>query len=593
VTGLDAALEARLRALPSGGADPDELQAIGRRIRKALKSGSPPATRLRIGLVSSFLTDMLADAIAAALARRGILATLDMAPYGALPGHLLVDDAPFAGCDLVFILPTHRDLLRRPPFGASPEEARMAAAAEADFWASLWPRLTCPVVQLGFDPPPARALAEGDGFLPGGALRHARETNARLFEAAPASVALVDAEALATSIGPAWHDARTYALCKQPFANAALGDIAEALASAAAGLLGKSRKVLVLDLDNTLWGGVIGDLGLEGIALGMEMAEGEAFVAFQSYIRSLAARGIILAVCSKNKHEIALDVFRNHSGMILREEDIACFAVNFEDKATNIRRIAETLNVGLDSLVFVDDNPVERGWVRQQLPEVLVVDLPEEPSGYARAVEAARAFPMQRLTAEDLQRGQSYRTLAAQAELAGSATDFDQFLAGLEPKATLEPLSAATSDRIVQLIRKTNQFKLNPRVFTLDELAHPGRQVLALSFADRMQDYGIVAVAVYEPGKDGVEVLNWVMSCRVFSRRIEHVMLSELAKRARAAGAGFVRAAFVSSPRNDVARTFLAALGFAEEADGLLAVEADAVVDGARFMTILDRSNRP
>jgi FkbH-like protein len=350
--------------------------------------------------------------------------------------------------------------------------------------------------------------------------------------------------------------------------------------------------VLVLDLDNTLWGGVIGDVGLEGIALGMELAEGEAFVAFQAYLRSLAARGIILAVCSKNKHEIALEVFRTHSGMVLKEHDIACFAVNFEDKASNIRRIAETLNIGLDSLVFVDDNPVERGWVKQQLPEVLVIDLPPEPADYARAVEAARAFPMQRLTAEDLQRGQSYRALAAQAELAASASDLDQFLAGLEPRATLEPLSAATSDRIVQLIRKTNQFKLNPRVFTLEELTQPGRQVLALSFADRMQDYGIVAVAVCEPGEEGLEILNWVMSCRVFSRRLEHVMLSELAKRARAIGAGIIRAPFVPSPRNDVARTFLAALGFAGERDGFLAIAADTAPDGADFMTILDRSNQ-
>ncbi|HYI49031.1 MAG TPA: HAD-IIIC family phosphatase [Allosphingosinicella sp.] len=571
--------------------DPDELQAIGRRVRKALKAAGARVKPLRIGVVSSFLTDMLADALVASLARRGILAEIDAAPYGALPGHLLAEDAPFAGCDLVAILPTHRDLLRKPPLGAGPEDARQAAAAESNFWASLWTKLSCPVVQLSFDTPAARVLSEGDGFLPGGALRHARDTNSLLFEAAPANVALIDAEALAAWIGPAWHDARTYALCKQPFANAAVGELAEALASAAASLLGKARKALVLDLDNTLWGGVIGDVGLEGIALGMEMAEGEAFVAFQTYVRSLAARGIILAVCSKNKHEIALDAFRNHSGMVLKEEDIACFAINFEDKATNLRRIAETLNIGLDSLVFVDDNPVERGWVKQQLPEILVIDLPPEPAGYARAIEAARPFPLQRLTAEDLRRGQSYRALAAQSELASSASDLDQFLAGLEPRATLEPLSAATSDRIVQLIRKTNQFKLNPRVFNLDELAFPGRHVLALSFADRMQDHGIVAVAVYEAGEDCIDVLNWVMSCRVFSRRLEHVMLSELAKRARAIGAGFVRAPFVSSPRNDIAWTFLEALGFTRKDGDVLEVRADAVVDGAGFMAIFDGSN--
>ncbi len=537
MTELGEAIDERLRALPSGAPDPDELQAIGRRIRKALKAGAGEAKPLRVGLVSSFLTDMLADGLLAALARRGILAVIEAAPYGALPAHLL-GEAPFAGCDLVFILPTHRDLLHRPQPGATAAEAARAAEAEADFWASLWRKLPCPVVQLGFDPPPSRALAEADGVLPGGLLRHVRETNARLFEAAPATVAAVDAEAL----------------------------------------------------DNTLWGGVIGDVGLDGIALGMEMAEGEAFVAFQAYVRSLAARGVILAVCSKNRHEIALEVFRMHSGMVLQEDDIACFAINFEDKATNLRRIAETLNIGLDSLVFVDDNPVERAWVKSELPEVLVVDLPGEPAGYVRAVEAARAFPLQRLTDEDLQRGRSYRALAAQAELAASATDLDSFLAGLEPVATLEPLNGATSDRIVQLIRKTNQFKLNPRVFTLEELQEPGRQVLALSFADRMQDYGIVAVAVCEPREGALEVLNWVMSCRVFSRRLEHVMLSALARRAAAAGADLIQAPFVPSPRNDVARAFLAALGLTEQDGGMLAIATAAVGDGAIHMTINDRS---
>ena len=591
MTGLGVAIETRLRALPSGAPDPDELQAIGRRIRKAVAAGSGDSAPLRIGLISSFLTDMLADGLTASLARRGIVAVLEPAPYGALPGQLLAEEAPFPDCDLVFILPTHRDLLHRPLPGATGEEAARAASAEADFWASLWRKLSCPIVQLSFDPPPARALAEADGLLPGGLLRHVRETNARLFEAAPATIAPVDAEALAAWVGPAWHDARTYALCKQPFANGALGELAEALAAAAAGLLGKARKCLVLDLDNTLWGGVIGDVGLEGIALGMEMAEGEAFVAFQTYVRALAARGIVLAVSSKNQHEIALEVFRSHSGMVLKEEDIACFAVNFEDKATNIRRIAETLNIGLDSLVFADDNPVERGWVKQQLPELLVVDLPAEPADYARAIEAARAFPLHRLTSEDLQRGRSYRVLAVQAAAAASATDLDAFLAGLEPVATLEPLSAATSDRILQLVRKTNQFKLNPRVFTLDELEVPERQVLALSLADRMQDYGIVAVAVCEPGEGTLEVLNWVMSCRVFSRRLEHVMLSALAQRARAVGAGLIRAPFVPSPRNEVARTFLTALGFRALGEDMLAIETDAVGDGMAYMKIIDRSS--
>jgi FkbH-like protein len=587
VIGLDPAISARLAGLPSGFPDPDELQAIGRKIRKL--SPTAGTDRIRIGLASSFLTDMLANALTASLARRGILAEVDLAPYGALPSHLL-GPAAFPDCDLVFLLPTHRDLMRRPLLGATEEEAERASEQEAEFWASLWSKLRCPIVQLGFDPPAERILGEGDGFVPGGLLRHVRGTNASLQAKAPANVAFVDAEALAAWVGRDWHDARTYALCKQPFANAALGEVAETLAAAAAGLLGRARKALVLDLDNTLWGGVIGDVGLDGIALGRELAEGEAFADFQAYVRALATRGVVLAVCSKNKHEIAIEVFRSHSGMVLKEEDIACFAVNFEDKATNIERIAATLNLGLDSLVFVDDNPVERGWVKERLPAVLVVDLPESPAEYVRALEATRAFPTQRPTAEDLQRGKSYRARAVQAELAASAANLDDFLASLNPVATLEPLGAATSDRIIQLIRKTNQFKMNPKTFELSELNVPGREVLALSFADRMQNYGIVAVAVCEARDGALEVLNWVMSCRVFSRRLEQVMLSELAARARAKGLSLIRVPFVASGRNDVAKSFLTEIGLVDQGEGLLVIGAEDVADGSNHMKILERS---
>lgn len=587
---LGQALDTRLRNLPSSHPAADELQAIGKRIRKLGVAKGLRGTPVKIGLIASFLTDMLANALVASLAQRGILAELSVAPYGALPGLLLSEPSYFADRDLLLVLPTHRDLLHVPGFGCSDEEADEAAAREVGFWAGLWRQPGCPIIQLGFDPPPTRALSEADGFIPGGLLRHVRAVNRGLYAGAGHDVAIVDAEALAAAIGPAWHDARTYALCKQPFANDALAELSGALAAAAAGVLGKARKVLVLDLDNTLWGGIVGDVGLGGLSLGMEAAEGEAFVGFQRYVRALAARGVILAICSKNNHDIALDAFRNHSGMVLKEEEIGCFAINFEDKATNLRRIAETLNVGLDSLVFADDNPVERSWVKAQLPMVLVIDLPSDPAGYVQAVEAARPFPAQRLTAEDRERGRSYRARTLQAELAASATDHDAFLASLEPVASFEPLSPATSDRVVQLIAKTNQFKLNPSRFSLDELQRHGRHVLILSFADRMQDYGIVAVCVFERGEGAMTILNWVMSCRVFSRRLEHAMLAALAGQAESLGVSRIDARFEPSPRNDVARDFLLALGFKDTDDGWLRIGTDGAPDASRYMTIKDRS---
>jgi FkbH-like protein len=579
------ALSAALRALPTGDADSDALQRLGRRVRRAVAAGDL-GKPIRIRIVSSFMVDMLADALAASLLRRGIVAELDLAPYGALPTGLIGQTSQ-PDCDLLMLLPTHRDLMQTPDLQADRDAAARAAEQEADFWAGFWPS-DRPVVQLTFDPPAFRAAAEADGFTPGGTLNHVRAVNQRLAERAGSNVALVDAEALAMQVGRDWHSGRTYALCKQPFANEAMTEVSEALAAAVAGVTGRGRKVLVLDLDNTVWGGVIGDVGLEGLVLGMETAEGEAFVALQRYAQALSRRGVILAVCSKNNDAIARSAFGGHSGMVLQADDIACFMANFEDKATNIRRIAETLNVGLDSLVFVDDNPVERAWVKDQLPEVLVIDLPEDPAGYVEAIEKAHPFPLHRLTAEDVGRNRSYLARAKVAEAAGSAGDIDSFLAGLEPRATCAPLAPENADRVVQLIGKTNQFKLNPTTWAADALRADGVGVLALSLADRMQDYGIVAVAVTRAEGSDLIVEQWVMSCRVFSRRLEHAMLELLGRSAAEHGCARIVLPFTPSAKNGVARDFLTALGFVEADGGRLVIYVDTPPTAPHHMTITD-----
>ena len=584
MSGVDVpALKAALAALPSSAADPDLLQKLGRRARKAIAAGQL-GSALRIRVVSSFLTDMLIDALTASMLRRGVVALFDPAPFGALPLELIGGTTP--PCDMLMVLPTHRDLRHTADPFADRSEARAAATTEAGFWAGLWPA-GVPVVQLSFDPPPTRPLAEADGLKPGGRLYHVRATNEALADSARTDVAVVDAEALAGAIGPGWHDARTYALCKQPFANSAMCEVSEALSAAAAGLLGKARKVVVLDLDNTVWGGVIGDVGLEGLVLGMETAEGEAFVALQRHAKSLSRRGIILAVCSKNNEAIARSAFGGHSGMVLTADDIACFVANFDDKATNIRLIAKSLNVGLDSLVFVDDNPIERAWVKSQLPEVLVVDLPQEPAAYVAAIEAARAFPMTRLTAEDVNRSASYQARARLVEAEQSSGDMDSFLAGLDSRVDVSPLLAHNSDRIVQLIGKTNQFKLNPALFTADALRTGEWSVTALSLSDRLQDYGIVAVSVARPQDGTFVVAQWVMSCRVFSRRLEHVMLELLSRDARQAGCATIRLDFTPSPKNGVARDYLLALGFNDTGSGLV-IDTDRAPDAPHHMMIKD-----
>lgn len=577
-------LKTALRALGSLHPDPDNLQRLGRRARRALRTQPDPSAP-RVRLVSSFLTDMLADAVAGSLLRRDITAEVELAPYGALPLEL-IGSSPSA--DILMILPTHRDLTRQPQLGADAAAVEAAAAAEAGFWASLWPS-DRPVIQLTFDPPATRPLGEADGLTPGGRLHYVRAVNRHLAARIPGNVALVDAEALAGAIGPGWHSDRTYALCKQPFANSAVGEVAEALASATAGQIGRARKVLVLDLDNTIWGGVIGDVGLNGLALGMETAEGEAFVGLQRYAQALSRRGVLLAVCSKNDESIARSAFGGHSGMVLEDTDVACFVANFDDKATNLRRIAATLNVGVDSLVFVDDNPVERAWVKSQLPEVLVVDLPEDPAGYVQALERSRCFPMHRLTQEDLTRAGSYRARAITVEAASSAADMDVFLQGLQPRVTWSGLLPENADRIGQLIAKTNQFKINPRQYAPQELETS--DVVALSLADSMQDYGIVAVVVTRKMDADLIVDQWVMSCRVFGRRLEHATLDILRARAKLTGCERIVLTFEQSSKNQVARDYLVALGFQSNGKEM-AIDIQTPPSVSHHMTIVEAKNR-
>jgi FkbH-like protein len=577
----DDDLLAASRTLSSASADPVELQKLGRKIARAVSSGRLADRRMRIAVLSSFLVDMLIDALSSCLLARGIAAEIVSAPYGVIAADVLSDQSITRGCDVVLILPTYRDLMSRPGLGCTLEEADQAASREADNWQELWRRVgDVPVVQLSFGPPPARQLADADGFRPGGLLRHIRDVNRKLADAAPGRVALVDAEALAARIGPDWNDLGTYLVCKQPFGISAMAEVGNSLAAAVAGLLGKARKVLVLDLDNTLWGGVIGDVGVQGIAIGRETSEGEAFVEIQQLAHDLAARGVILAICSKNAEEIAREPFRMHTGMVLREQDIACFIANFQDKATNLRAIAQALNVGLDSLVFVDDNPIERAWVKRELPEVAVIELPEDPARYCAAIERAQLFPLHRITEEDLGRSKSYQSRAVVAQAQATGGDVSEFLRSLEPVVALEAVGPSSLERLVQLIAKTNQFKLNPRTFTAEELVALVPGVFAIRFRDRLQDYGIVAVVVTAIENDELRILNWVMSCRVFSRRVEHATLELLLGRAHETGVLMLRAPFKPSPKNAVARDLLVELGFERDAGGdftMFAARASAI----------------
>ena len=567
-----------------------EIRDAVRRFGKQFNARGTGKTPVKLAVLSGFNTDYLLDHLRLCLFRRGFAAEINSAGYGQLVQEVLFGGAALAANpDLVLMLPTHRDLREVPPLGASLDHALGAAETEAAFWANLIERVGKPVVFLSFDQPDSRQLGELTGFSPSGLGAHARRVNQLLFDRLPRSASMVDAEALNSRIGPAWRDRYVYTLCKQPFAMEALPAVADTLTAAVAARLGKARKVLVLDLDNTLWGGVVGDVGVASLELGPETPEGEAFISFQRYVKALADRGVILAICSKNNKDIAWSAFMQHPAMVLKESDISAYTINFEDKATNIRNLAKVLNVGVDSLVFVDDNPIERTWVSSQLPEVAVVDLPENPARYVEAVEMENLFPMAALTSEDLTRTQSYQAIAVARQGQSLAADVNSFLKDLRPVATVEPVNDGTIDRIVQLIGKTNQFKLNPNLFDARYIAANAEHVVALGLADRLQDYGIVAVAVTKPQRGTLEILNWVMSCRVFSRRLEHAMVEVIWDLARSQELSDLALNYISSQRNGVVPEALVRVGFAAEGESGRFVARAHPPSEAHHMTIKKR----
>ena len=386
------------------------------------------------------------------------------------------------------------------------------------------------------------------------------------------SIVLVDIARLAECVGlETWDDPAHWHASKLGFAPSLLPVYADVVARAMAAVRGLSRKCLVLDLDNTLWGGVIGDDGLGGIVLGQGSATGEAYLAVQRMALALRARGVVLAVCSKNEEAAARAPFREHPDMLLREDHIAVFQANWTDKAANLRAIAETLNIGVDALVFLDDNPAERMQVRLELPLVGVPELPEDPALYARTLAAAGYFEAVSFSKEDRERAEMYQANAQRAAALGASGDIGAYLASLDMVCTIGSVNDLAKARVAQLINKSNQFNLTTRRYSESELAaairDPGRHVAQVRLVDRFGDNGIIAVLIADKAAGAWEIDTWLMSCRVLGRRVEEACLAHLAAAARAAGAKALIGKYIPSPKNAMVRDHYRKLGFAPEGE--------------------------
>ena len=454
--------------------------------------------------------------------------------------------------------------------GEVAEEIARVKAYSAACLRGIRSRTSAPILWHGIEMPAYPSLGIFDDQASDGQAAIAQDLNgfltAQVREAGNAY--LVDLTRCVLRVGfHRFFDWRYWHLGRAPFSREGLCEIAQEAFKYVRALTGKVRKCLVLDCDGVLWGGIVGEDGMEGITIGPS-GSGAAHLEFQQEVLNLFHRGVILALCSRNNPSDVLHVLREHPDMLLREEHFASILVNWRDKASNIEAIAAELNIGLDSLVFVDDSEFEVEMVRSLLPEVEVLHLPAARASENRALLAACGlFDNLSLSEEDRRRGEMYRAEVKRQEHRAQATDLESYLTSLEMKVWIGPVDAQTADRVAQLTQRTNQFNLTTRRYSESEIrsffASEDYHVLLVRVSDRFGDYGIVGTAILAHRGRQVEIDSFLLSCRVLGRQVEDVLLEACIRVARKLGASSILGRYARTKKNAQVRDFYAQGGFA------------------------------
>lgn len=530
---------------------------------------------LRLAVIGSATLTHLPPAIRAAGVRRGLWIDTYVCDFGQYWQELTDPESPLHAFrpDAILVSLDAYHLAQGMTAGmdtADATAARDAALARVkEIWTLARQAFRCPILQQAALPVHPAVLGDNEHRLPGsraGFITHFNHALREMADRERVDILAIDTRAARDGIAQ-WHDVGLWHRSKQEIAPAAAPMYGDHVGRWAAAVRGRSYKCLVLDLDNTVWGGVIGDDGLEGIVLGQGSPLGEAYVAFQDHARELARRGIILAVCSKNDEANALEPFERHPDMILKRGDISSFVANWSDKPSNIRAIAQELNIGLDSLVFIDDNPFERDLVRRELPMVAVPEVSDDPVYYPTALADAGYFEGLSVTDEDRERTSQYQGNKARDALKDSVTDLDSYLRGLEMRLIWRGFDRIGLQRIVQLINKSNQFNLTTRRYTEEDvlavMEDPDAFGLQLRLQDRFGDNGIIAIAIgRKQNPSDVLIDTWLMSCRVLGRQVEPTTLNLIALQAARLGGKRLIGEYRPTNKNGMVRDHYDKLGF-------------------------------
>ncbi len=579
---IDKALRGLALAIRAGELSAEDLEKAGQFLRKAWDQQGYPAGTLSVLLLGQFTTNWLGTVLTAAAWGRGVALRISEGQYDNVIQELMAPALQSDPPQAIVLLPWHQRLLGK----ADERAANEAIADELAYWRQCWQlatgQLGAKLVQVGYDLPLPGPLGYHLAGLGEGAIERVRQANHQLRAELPPGAYFVDLDQIAGQMGrEQFYSSRRYYWTKQPFSEVGTQRLCEHLWAGLRAVTTGPKKVLVLDLDNTLWGGVVGETGPLGVGLG-EDAAGEAYRAFQKYCKQLAQRGVVLTVASKNNDQDAREPFEQNPAMALKLDDFAAFCATWDPKALSIQRTAATLRLGLDSFVFFDDNPAEREHIRQALPEVEVVDVPEDPALYIAALQAGLYFESLPLTDADRQRSDQYRVEAQRRTLEQSFGSMDDYLASLKMLGDPRDLDDADMPRVVQLIGKTNQFNLTTRRHSEADvralLAQPRSVGLTLRMEDRLGEHGLISVLLAGADAQDPDTLNidtWLMSCRVIGRTAEEYFFSVLVERARELGYAKLRGQYIRTAKNQLVEKLYDRLGFAQvsAADGVVTYE--------------------
>lgn len=474
--------------------------------------------------------------------------------------------------DVIFIHTTGVNILNFPTLADTKKDVEKKQNEEFSSFTNLWQRAYatygCPIIQNNFENPYLRPLGNLDFSDYRGKTSYIRSLNEKIAAYAQENPNFYvhDIHHLSSWLGlEKWYDRKAWYSYKYAMAFECIPAFAQSLSAIVRSIFGRAKKALVLDLDNTLWGGVIGDDGADQIKIGNDTAAGEAHWELQAYLRQLRDRGILLTVSSKNDFQNAREGF-NHPHTVLKFEDFAAFQVNWEPKSENIKTIANQVNIGIDSLVFLDDNPSERELVKQQVPEVTVPDVGDDIAKYASIIDRSGLFEPISISNEDLNRAHYYEANTARTEQQSQHLDYGKYLDSLEMSADITPFETKNLDRVTQLTNKTNQFNLTTRRYTNAEIEtivqNPNMIGLSGRLKDKFGDNGLISVVIGVLNGHRVDIDLWLMSCRVLKRDMELAMFDELVAIARRCGATEIFGRYLPTKKNGMVADLYSNLGF-------------------------------